>query len=88
MTYLQTLREVVNKDGLTGLFFRGLGTRILTNGLQVSWAALAVFLASFLSLLNSVLNFLALTERKKECALSRPVCPTLFVDRGMRHLPD
>ncbi|EPR57931.1 putative MC family transporter [Toxoplasma gondii GT1] len=45
LTYLQTLREVLSKDGFTGLFFRGLGTRILTNGLQgmvfsVGWKAI------------------------------------------------
>ncbi|PFH31818.1 putative MC family transporter [Besnoitia besnoiti] len=45
LTYMQTLREVLSKDGFTGLFFRGLGTRILTNGLQgmvfsVGWKAI------------------------------------------------
>jgi hypothetical protein len=34
LTYLQTFKIVVEKDGLIGLFGRGLKTRILTNGLQ------------------------------------------------------
>lgn len=44
LTYMATIREVVGKDGLFGLFFRGLGTRILTNAMQgmvfsVGWKA-------------------------------------------------
>ncbi|XP_026190789.1 uncharacterized protein LOC34617433 [Cyclospora cayetanensis] len=44
LTYMETLREVIGKDGVVGLFFRGLGTRILTNALQgmvfsVGWKA-------------------------------------------------
>jgi hypothetical protein len=34
ITYPQAVREIIAKDGLRGLFFRGLGTRLLTNGLQ------------------------------------------------------
>lgn len=44
LTYMATIREVVGKDGVFGLFFRGLGTRILTNAMQgmvfsVGWKA-------------------------------------------------
>ncbi|KAL8271722.1 hypothetical protein Esti_004317 [Eimeria stiedai] len=44
LTYLATVQEVVAKDGLLGLFFRGLGVRIFTNALQgmvfsVGWKA-------------------------------------------------
>lgn len=35
LTYKETIAVVVEKDGLVGLFGRGLKTRILTNGLQV-----------------------------------------------------
>jgi len=34
VTYPETIRSIVNKDGLVGLFGRGLKTRILTNGMQ------------------------------------------------------
>ncbi|TPX37724.1 hypothetical protein SmJEL517_g00667 [Synchytrium microbalum] len=34
VSYARAVREVVAKDGVTGLFGRGLKTRILTNGLQ------------------------------------------------------
>ena len=34
ITYVQAVREVISKDGVTGLFFRGLGTRLLANGMQ------------------------------------------------------
>jgi len=34
LSYLDSARKVIAKDGLTGLFFRGLQTRILTNGIQ------------------------------------------------------
>jgi len=34
ITYPQAVKLVVDKDGLVGLFGRGLKTRILTNGLQ------------------------------------------------------
>jgi len=34
ISYLQALQEVVNKDGVSGLFGRGLKTRLLTNMLQ------------------------------------------------------
>uniref|UniRef100_A0A0G4FKN0 Mitochondrial carrier protein n=1 Tax=Chromera velia CCMP2878 TaxID=1169474 RepID=A0A0G4FKN0_9ALVE len=45
LTYAQTVSEIVSKDGIGGLFWRGLGTRILTNGLQgivfsVGWKAI------------------------------------------------
>jgi hypothetical protein len=29
------VQEVVKKDGVAGLFVRGLGTKIITNGMQV-----------------------------------------------------
>jgi len=46
ISYGQCVKEVVDKDGLSGLFLRGLETRILTNVLQgafftVMWKALA-----------------------------------------------
>ena len=35
ISYREVVREVIRKDGLMGLFGRGLRTRILANGLQV-----------------------------------------------------
>ena len=32
--YMQALKIVVEKDGLSGLFFRGLVTKIISNGCQ------------------------------------------------------
>eukprot|EP00386_Alphamonas_edax_P000135 GDKI01000364.1.p1 GENE.GDKI01000364.1~~GDKI01000364.1.p1 ORF type:complete len:297 (-),score=108.76 GDKI01000364.1:658-1548(-) len=45
MTYKQAVDEIVAKDGYLGLFGRGLGTRIMTNGMQgmvfsVGWKAI------------------------------------------------
>lgn len=45
-SYIMCAKEVIDKDGLAGLFFRGLETRILTNVLQgafftILWKALA-----------------------------------------------
>ncbi|EGD81234.1 MC family transporter [Salpingoeca rosetta] len=34
ITYVQAVREVISKDGVSGLFFRGLGTRLIANGMQ------------------------------------------------------
>jgi Mitochondrial carrier protein len=34
ISYAQCVKDVVAKDGITGLMFRGLKTRILANGLQ------------------------------------------------------
>ncbi|KAG2439014.1 hypothetical protein HYH02_006542 [Chlamydomonas schloesseri] len=34
MTYAEVVKEVVKKDGVAGLFVRGLGTKIITNGMQ------------------------------------------------------
>ena len=34
ITYVQAFRMVVEKDGLYGLFFRGLSTKIISNGIQ------------------------------------------------------
>lgn len=34
LTYPQVLRNVIAESGITGLFFRGLETKILANGLQ------------------------------------------------------
>lgn len=34
ISYKQAFDEVIAKDGYTGLFFRGLKTKLLTNGLQ------------------------------------------------------
>ena len=36
LTYLETIKEVVDKDGVIGLFTRGLGTRVLTNCIQAT----------------------------------------------------
>ena len=33
-TYSETIAKIVEKDGWHGLFFRGLGTKIISNGLQ------------------------------------------------------
>ena len=34
-TYAHHLQMIVEKDGVSGLFFRGLGTKLVTNGMQV-----------------------------------------------------
>jgi hypothetical protein len=34
ITYKQAFNEVINKDGYSGLFFRGLKTKLITNGVQ------------------------------------------------------
>lgn len=34
ITYKQAFDEVISKDGIQGLLFRGLKTKLLTNGLQ------------------------------------------------------
>ncbi|GIL82398.1 hypothetical protein Vretifemale_11394 [Volvox reticuliferus] len=34
MTYSEVVQEIIKKDGVHGLFFRGLGTKIITNGIQ------------------------------------------------------
>ena len=34
ITYRQAFTEVVAKDGMQGLFLRGLSTKILSNGVQ------------------------------------------------------
>ena len=36
ISYHKVVNEIVTKDGIKGLFFRGLKTRILANGLQSS----------------------------------------------------
>eukprot|EP00042_Codosiga_hollandica_P056791 m.826905 g.826905 ORF g.826905 m.826905 type:complete len:148 (-) comp59424_c0_seq2:61-504(-) len=46
ISYVTAVREIVAADGVKGLLFRGLGTRLLTNGLQgmmftVIWRALS-----------------------------------------------
>jgi len=46
ISYPVAVKEIIAKDGVFGLFFRGLGTRLLTNGLQgmlftVAWRGLA-----------------------------------------------
>ena len=42
ITYPNAIKQVISQDGIKGLLFRGLGTKILTNGLQgiifsISW---------------------------------------------------
>lgn len=34
ITYVQAASQVIEKDGVAGLFFRGLGTKIISNGMQ------------------------------------------------------
>jgi hypothetical protein len=34
ISYKQAFNDVVSKDGYTGLLFRGLKTKLLTNGIQ------------------------------------------------------
>lgn len=34
ITYLEAVRAVLDKDGLEGLFLRGLGSKLVANGLQ------------------------------------------------------
>ena len=36
LSYLETVKEIVDKDGVIGLFTRGLGTRVLTNCIQAT----------------------------------------------------
>ena len=36
ITYQEAAKQIIEKDGITGLFARGLGTRLLTNGIQAS----------------------------------------------------
>jgi hypothetical protein len=36
ITYPQAMRMIIEKDGVQGLFFRGLGTRLLANGFQAA----------------------------------------------------
>ncbi|CAM9966611.1 unnamed protein product, partial [Ectocarpus sp. 8 AP-2014] len=45
VTYVQAVRDVIAKDGLVGLFGRGLKTKIMANGMQglmfsVLWKAI------------------------------------------------
>jgi len=47
--YLESARAIIEKEGYAGLFGRGLGTRILTNGIQgalftIGWKAIAEML--------------------------------------------
>merc|ERR1712173_330130 len=44
--YLDSAKQIIEKEGYAGLFGRGLGTRILTNGIQgalftIGWKAIA-----------------------------------------------
>ena len=34
ISYYNCVKDIVNKDGITGLLFRGLGIRLFTNGIQ------------------------------------------------------
>lgn len=45
ISYAAAVRGVIAKDGLSGLFFRGLSTRLLANGIQgmvfsVAWKSI------------------------------------------------
>merc|ERR1719356_2148760 len=47
--YLDSAKQIIEKEGYAGLFGRGLGTRILTNGIQgalftIGWKAIAEYL--------------------------------------------
>jgi len=49
VSYADAAKEIVAKEGLVGLFGRGLKTRIITNGVQgalftIGWRAIAEFL--------------------------------------------
>merc|ERR1712039_459800 len=49
VSYKDAAMEIINKEGMAGLFGRGLKTRILTNGIQgalitVGWRAIAEYL--------------------------------------------
>merc|ERR1719411_1519888 len=49
ISYMDSAKAIIEKEGYAGLFGRGLGTRILTNGIQgalftVGWKAIAEFL--------------------------------------------
>merc|ERR1719454_2443856 len=50
VTYMDCAKDIIAKDGLVGLFGRGLKTRILTNGIQgalftIGWRAFSEFFA-------------------------------------------
>jgi len=52
VSYMDSAKEIIAKDGYAGLFGRGLKTRILTNGLQgalftIGWKAFAELFASW-----------------------------------------
>jgi len=52
ISYMDSAKEIIAKDGVVGLFGRGLKTRILTNGLQgalftIGWKAFAELFASW-----------------------------------------
>lgn len=49
VSYMESARTIIEKDGYAGLFGRGLKTRILTNGIQgalftIGWKAIAEFM--------------------------------------------
>ena len=49
ISYKQAVEEVVKKDGVQGLLFRGLKTKLLTNGIQgvifsIAWRYLSFLL--------------------------------------------
>merc|ERR1719191_1720483 len=49
VSYMEAANEIISKEGVAGLFGRGLGTRILTNGVQgalftIGWKAIAEML--------------------------------------------
>ena len=50
-SYTHVIQQIVRESGFSGLFTRGLGTRILSNGVQsvlftIVWKELAAYLAS------------------------------------------
>lgn len=52
ITYLQAFNQVVSKDGIYGLMFRGLTTKIISNGLQgllfnVLWRTISDAMADY-----------------------------------------
>ena len=36
ISYVEAAQQIIEKEGVLGLFARGLGTRLLTNGIQAS----------------------------------------------------
>ncbi len=57
ITYPQALKEIIAKDGVVGLFGRGLQTRIITNGLQVRHVCASLGLRACIITLSHYRNY-------------------------------